>query len=469
MTASPFPGALTAIINPTPINGPINSSRVDAATEAVDPYPDDLPEGAALSAVTLSPSAGTAAPPRRRARALPTSGPALARVRGRTRRLSSDMRRELLWITVIYVSARMLLILAAVLLDAFNHRPLQTELANWDGLWYRAVANHGYPSHVSYHQTNLGFFPLYPIAIYLVSPIIQLVTTHDQIWASTFAGVLISGVGGLIATVFVHRLAEGWWDRATARRATVLFVFFCGSVVFSMVYSEGLLLPLAAVCIWALERRRWMLAGVMAGLGTAVQPVGLVLGVVCGACALRELWQHGPRSRDFGMSLLATVMSTTGAVAFVTFLWAWTGSPFANLIAQHHGWGEKTNPLALVHQFNRVVPSFDPSHFNHPTVNLNLVVGTLGAVLMIYELWLLWRSRRELSMPAIVWTLGITYFAFTSQYVPPNPRLVVTAFPMLVLLARWIRPRRFPVLVCVNVILFVGLSLLTFYAHVLRP
>jgi hypothetical protein len=97
------------------------------------------------------------------------------------------------------------------------------------------------------------------------------------------------------------------------------------------------------------------------------------------------------------------------------------------------------------------------------------VVGTVGAVLMIYELWLLWRSRRELSLPAIVWTLGITYFAFTSQYTPPNPRLILTAFPMLVLLARWIRPQRFPILVCVNVILFVGLSLLTFYAHVLRP
>jgi hypothetical protein len=461
------------MINSAPIIGPINSSRVDAATEAVDPYPNDLPEGAAVSTMKLSPSAGTAAPPRRTARTLPTAGPSLARVRERAgrpvRRLSSDLRRELLWITVIYVAARMLLILAAVLLDAFNHRPLQTELANWDGLWYRAVANHGYPSHVSYHQTNLGFFPLYPIAIYLVSPIIQLVTAHNQIWASTFAGVLISGVGGLIATVFVHRLAEGWWDRATARRATVLFVFFCGSVVFSMVYSEGLLLPLAAVCIWALERRRWMLAGVMAGLGTAVQPVGLVLGVVCGVCALRELWQHGPRSREFGMSLLAAVMSATGAVAFAAFLWAWTGSPFANLIAQHHGWGEKTNPLALVHQFNRVAPSFDPSHFNHPTVNLNLVVGTVGAVLMIYELWLLWRSRRELSLPAIVWTLGITYFAFTSQYTPPNPRLILTAFPMLVLLARWIRPQRFPILVCVNVILFVGLSLLTFYAHVLRP
>jgi hypothetical protein len=441
---------------------------VDAATEAVDPHRNEPPEDVALATTTFGASAPTAKSP---PRTLPVGAATPMRYRGRARLRvrSPEMRRELLWITVIYLSAHVLLIVTAVLLDAFDHHPLQTELANWDGLWYRALANHGYPRHVSFHQTNLGFFPLYSIAIFIVSPIVQLVTTHNQIWASTFAGVLISTVGGLIATVFVHRLAEGWWDRATARRATVLFVVFSGAVVFTMVYTEGLLLALAAVCIWALERRRWVLAGVMAGLGTAVQPVGLLLGVVCGVCALRELWNHGPRSREFGMSLLTTVMSATGGVAFLAFLWVWTGNPFATFIAQSHGWGEKTNALALVHQFNRVAPSFDPSHFNHPTVNLNLVVGTVGAALMIFELWLLWRSRHEVSLPAIVWTLGVTYFAFTSQYVPPNPRLLITAFPMLVLLARWIRPKRFPILVYVNVIVLVGLSLLTFYKHVLRP
>jgi hypothetical protein len=436
---------------------------VDAATEAVDPYRNEPRVNVQRATTAFGASAPTAAP------APLAASPTRDRGRTRLRAQSPEMRRELLWITVIYLSAHVLLIVAAVLLDAFDHRPLQTELANWDGLWYRALANHGYPRHVSFHQTNLGFFPLYSIAIFVVSPIVELVTTHNQIWASTFAGVLISTVGGLIATMFVHRLAEGWWDRATARRATVLFIVFSGSVVFTMVYSEALLLPLAAGCIWALERRRWVLAGVLAGLGTAVQPVGLLLGVVCGVCALRELWRHGPRSREFGMSLLTTVLSATGGVAFLTFLWIWTGSPFATFIAQSHGWGEKTNPLALVHQFNRVAPSFDPSHFNHPSVNLNLVVGTVGAALMIFELWLLWRYRREVSLPAIVWTLGITYFAFTSQFVPPNPRLLMTAFPMLVLLARWIRPRRFPILVYVNVAVLVGLSLLTFYKHVLRP
>ena len=434
---------------------------MEAASEAVDPYRDDPVEvpGFADLELTISPGAAVAEPAPR----------ALPRTRGRTRRMSAAARQELLWICVVYLAAHAVILVAAFLLGAFGHHSLQSELAHWDGLWYRALANHGYPHQISHSQTNLGFFPLFPVTIFLLSPILQLVTGHDQIWSATYAGIIISGAGGLVATVFVHRLAEGWFDRETARKATVLFVLFPGAVVFSMVYSEGLLLPLTAVCIWALERHRWMLAGVMAGLGTAVQPVGLLLGLVCASAALRELWRHGWRSSSFRRSLLATIMSATGAVAFLTFLWAWTGNPFATYIAQHRGWGEKTDPLALVHTATRMAPSFDPAHLNDPPINLNLVIGLVGAVIMAAELVLLWRSRRAVSVPAIVWTLGITFFAVTSEYVPPNPRMVITAFPMLMLVARWVKGRWWTVIVWVNGIAFVGLSLLTFYAHVLRP
>lgn len=431
---------------------------MEAASEAVGPDGDEDPLGVTeLEMTTTAPAA--------------VAEPALAgtRIRTRARWLSAAARQELLWISVVYLSARALLIVVAVLNDSYGHHSLQSQLAHWDGLWYRDVANNGYPRDVSWLQTNLGFFPLFPISIYLLSPVLELLTTHNQIWASTFSGVLISGAGGLVATVFIHRLADGWWGRAAARRATVLFVVYPGSVVFSMVYSEGLLLPLAAICIWALERRKWVLAGAMAGLGTAVQPVGLLLGLVCGVVALRELWRSGWRARSFHLSVIATVMSAAGAVGFMVFLWIWTGNPFANYIAQHHGWGEKTDALALWHTWQRMTPAFSPHHFNHPTINLNLLFGLVGAVMMLAELWLLWRSRREVSLPAIVWTLGITFFAFTSEYVPPNPRMVITAFPMLMVIARWVRGGWFAFIVFINAIALAVLSLLTFYGHMLRP
>ena len=383
--------------------------------------------------------------------------------------LSVDARQELLWITTIYLAARGLLLLVAYLNGTFGHHNFLHELANWDGLWYRSVANHGYPDHVSYAQTNLGFFPLFPLAIYAVEQPVLLLTSHNAIWASTVAGVLVSGAGGLIATILVYRLAEGWWDRETARRATILFVVFPGAVVFSMVYSEGLLLPLAAGCLYALERRRWVLAGILAGFGTAVQPVGLVLVPVCLFSALLEWRRRGWSLREARRALLAPILSLSGVGAFMAFLWAWTGNPLATYLAQHHGWSETTTPLSLWRMGEKLVDQIDFSHFNQPTINLNLVIGLIGGLVLLMWLVLVYLARREISPEAILWTLGIAFLAYTSSNVPPLPRMLITAFPALMVVGRYVRGRWFRVIVWGNGVLLAGLSMLTFYGFTLRP
>jgi hypothetical protein len=425
---------------------------VDTASESIEPLPDPI-ELSALNELTSTRPAAPFEDPMPVARRRP----------GRRRaRLPAAARQELLWITVVYLAARAVLLLVAFLNGAFGHYNFLHELANWDGLWYRELANNGYPTHVSYLQTTLGFFPLFSLAIWIVEPVFTVLTSHNAIWASTVAGVLISGAGGLVATIFVHRLADGWWGRDVARRATILFCLFPGAVVFSMVYSEGLLLSLAAGCIYALERRRWVLAGVLAGFGTAVQPVGLVLVFVCLISSVLELYRYGWRTRAARRSLIAPVLSLSGAGGFALFLWAWTGNPFANYIAQHHGWSEKTDALALVHLTTKLAGQISFSHLDQPLINLNLVVGLVGAVLLIVMLVLLFLSRREVSIEAIVWTLGISFFAFTSEYVPPNPRLVFTAFPAVMVVARYAKGRWFTLIAWTSAVLFVGLSLLTF-------
>ena len=82
---------------------------------------------------------------------------------------------------------------------------------------------------------------------------------------------------------------------------------------------------------------------------------------------------------------------------------------------------------------------------------------------------LLWYYRREVSFEAIVWTLGISFFAYTSEFVPPNPRLLITAFPALMVLGRYLQGKWFAILVFANTVGLVGLSLLTFVGHALRP
>jgi hypothetical protein len=374
-----------------------------------------------------------------------------------------------MWVLAIYLATRCLILLAAYLLSSFGHHDFLHELANWDGLWYREVANHGYLDHPSDAQTTLGFFPLFPLSIWLLEPIFLTLFGHDEIWASSVAGVTISTLGGAVACVYIFRLAEAWWDREVARRATVLFILFPGSVVFSMVYSEGLLLPLVAACLYALERKRWLNAGILAGFATAVQPVGLALIPVCAVSALVELHRRGWRLSVARRVAVAPLLSGAGIVAFAIFLWVWTGTPLANYQAQRHGWNEKTDPLALVHLTTTLAGQVSFSHLNEPTINLNLVVGLIGAVLLGAMLIMVGMQWRRISMEAIVWTAGISLLALTSEFVPPNPRMLFTAFPALMAAARYARGRWWTALVWSNTILLVGLSVLTFYGTTLRP
>ena len=364
-------------------------------------------------------------------------------------------------IIAFYLGTRALLFVVAAAEAILRHHGFATEISQWDGRWYRALAEHGYPAQALHTRTTLGFFPAYPILMWVLSHALAL--TPD------LAGLIIATSGGLIATLLVQRLASGWWGDATGRRAAILFCLFPGSVVFSMIYSEGMLIPLAAGCILALEQRRWLLAGCLAGVATATGPTALVLIAVCAVAALIELRRRGWRDWSARRSLLAPLLSLAGVSAFATFLWAWTGTPFATMTAQRYGWGERADPLALFYQAKSLAGEISFAHFNHPTINLNLVIGLLGAIVLAIGLVLLLRKPRQVSVEGLVWSLGIALLATTSEYVPPNPRLLITAFPAVVVFARYLRGRRFVALAFANGALLALLSSLTYVGTTLRP
>jgi Gpi18-like mannosyltransferase len=371
---------------------------------------------------------------------------------------------------LVYLGTRVLLLAVAVFNQATRHHAVLDQLANWDGQWYSAVAEKGYATHVVHIQSTLGFFPLYPLLIRVVGYVFYWPTSHSLLWAITLAGAIVSVLGGLVATVLAQKLATGWWGEDSGRRAAILLCLFPGSVVFSMVYAEGLMIPLAIGTLLALERRRWLLAGILAGLATATEPEAALLIVICAISAIRELRRRGWEVRAAWRSLLAPALSVSGLAAFAAFLWAWTGTPFASLIAQRDGWSEKSDPLAFPHLIGLLGSQVSFSHFNHPTINLNLVVGVIGGILLIAMLMLVYRARRSMSLEAIVWTLGISLVALAATYpFSPNPRVLITAFPAILVVGHYVRGRAWWVLSWASGASLAGMSALTFIGVTLRP
>ncbi len=355
---------------------------------------------------------------------------------------------------LVYLGTRGLLLLVAAIVASVEHHSLASAVGHWDGVWYSRLALHGYPDHVVHGPSVLGFLPLFPALMWLLM--------QAGISSPVLAGALISGVGGLIATVLVQRLASGWWGEASGRRAAIAFCLFPGSVVFSMAYSEGLLIPLAAGCLLALERRRWLLAGMLATLATATGAAAVALILVCAVAAARSV------RRDPG-ALAAPVLSTVGIGTVAVFLWRWTGTPLATIDAQHSGWHERLDPLALVHQGQLFASQLTHFESAHPTLDLSPLAALLGALVLLYGLVLLLRPPRKASLEAIVWAVAIGAVALFSEHVGPNARMLITAFPVVLVLGHRFRGRSYAWLLGVSGTLLVAMSALTFTGHSLTP
>lgn len=372
---------------------------------------------------------------------------------------------ELRWPVLTYGATRVGLLVLVVACDLIfgpfvPKTSISHEFANWDGWWYVRVATLGYPTQVSHAQTTLGFFPLYPMVMWLVS--------HLLFSSYVVGGLVVSLTGGLVATVLVQRLVTEWWGPQVARKAVLLFCLFPGSVVFSMDYSEGLLIPLSAGCMLALQKRRWVLAGSLAGLATAIDPDALVLVAMCLAAACLQLRRYGWHDAEARRSMAAPLLSPFGILAFAAFLKVWAGSAMASFVAQRDGWHESTTILAVPQMLVTLVQEIaSPSHL--AAVNLNGVVGLLGTVFLVVALRWLWRDRFSLPIEVWVYVAAMTFLMLTSAHVPPNPRMLITTFPVVLVFAKWLHGRAFVRMAWLTGASLVGLSVLTYVGAVLRP
>jgi hypothetical protein len=338
-------------------------------------------------------------------------------------------------------------------------------MSNWDGKWYLLTSEHWYYHHMlrgAGQYTTLGFMPLYPMAMWVLAHML----------GNFGAGLLIAMAGGGVATVLMAKLATEWWSEESARRAIAYWCFFPGTIVFSMVYSEGLLLALIAGCLLLLQRKRWLWAGVCAGFATAIAPAALSAVPMCAAAALLELYRRGWRNREAQRSLIAPILATGGAIGFGIYLWIWTGSPFTDYRAQHIEWSESTTVLAvpkvaisLIHQlFISGVGTHGPAG-----MDLNGILALAGTAFLVWGFKLLWDHRHRIPAAAWVWTVCVSVLALTSAKTPPNPRLLIVAFPLVLAVGATLRGRAYNRALRWTLLATLVCSPLTYVGMWLRP
>ena len=312
----------------------------------------------------------------------------------------------------VFLLSRFVTILVGYTLVVLSPRSTLLEvLSLWDGEFYVRIAAAGYTGGAM--TDAMAFFPAYPLAMRTVTAVSGA--------SPALAGVILSTAGGAAGVAVIWLLVRKLADALTASRTVVLVSFFPAAYVLSMVYPDGPFLFLAAATLLTLLDRRWVLAGVMAGMATAVRPNAVVLVLCCVWAGVGEF----RRSRS-PAPLLAPLLAPLGGLLYAAYLWIETGTPLTFLRVQEQTWGMRfdfgVSNAQMLLEFLR-----DPGGL-HRFVAVALALAAPFAIYVLIR----WRPPAVIAIYAV----GIVALALLSSNTTSIVRFVMSAFPLLIPLAR---------------------------------
>ena len=351
---------------------------------------------------------------------------------------------------VVYALSRVYTFGLAIAIAVASNATVGSILSRWDGGWYLSVVRSGYPTvlpTIAGEKSSIAFFPGYPILIRAMSAPTGL--------SPILVGVAVATLSGAGASVALFRLGADLMDRSTAYRAVALFAFFPTAFVLSMVYADALFLLLAAVCLVGLVERRWLVAGLAAGVATCVRPTGIVL---VGSC----LWGavEAIRRERAWRSLVAPALAPIGLVVYVAYLRVHTGSATAFMKVANLGWGRRfdlgawnvTHALGYAREGRTV--------FLVAVIAVMLVGVAVG-------MWLLLRWRPPAAIT--VYVVGVVALTVLTSHPVSLPRYVMSAFPLLIPAADRLRGRAYGLIVVGSMVLMALLFAVTSVSTRLPP
>ena len=191
--------------------------------------------------------------------------------------------------------------------------------ARYDSGWYHGIAKDGY-AWVEGGRSNLAFFPVYPLAMRAVGPLLGDLPSHLY-----FGGIVVSWLASIGGMLMLYRLARLDLDPPAADRSVLFALLHPGAFFFGVVYTESTYLMLAVTAMYGFRTGRWWLGGVAGALLTATRVTGVMLLPALAWVAWRT-WRD-TRSSPWWMPAVAVAMVPLGLAAFSAWCYVLSGNP----------------------------------------------------------------------------------------------------------------------------------------------
>lgn len=287
-----------------------------------------------------------------------------------------------------------------------NFLGLITPWANFDGAHYASIARD------NFGVFQFAFFPIYPQLIRSVESVTQL--------PYEFVAVSISHAAFFIGLFLFWRYLK---DSPGRVWSLVLFLAYPASFYFAAAYSESVFFALAAGTLLSVQKKKWILAGLLAGLSSATRLVGVFLWL---PIAL-SMWQQ----RRFMKSIdwVAIFIAPAGLVGYMTYLWKSVGDPLAFFHVQAaFGAGRSGSELIFLPQvlwrYVKIFTTVPWVEFVHHVAVLEFLSFVLSIILLVVA------SRKRYDPGILLYSACVLLLPTLTGTLSSMPRYVLAAFPL---------------------------------------
>lgn len=303
-------------------------------------------------------------------------------------------------------------------------------MTNWDGQWYRVIAERGYPQVLPRTVTGhvdmnpWAFFPVFPVTVGLLMRLTGL--------PFVVVGPILSTLIGVAAILMLFKLV----DEAVGRWAGIVSViatcFYVASPIFSASYTESTALLLVTLTLWLLRRRRygWVVVALLV-LALSRNVVIAMVPVIIAHAVVR--WRTGdegahPTRLRLGLGALAVY------AGLLTWLWPAVASVVTNTPDAYSqtmlAWRIQTNIKLymwwdLLYGYGGVVGQ---------------ALGVLGVAAFAWFML----SRHSWRWGPEIWGWAGAYPAYiilVTSTTPSRVRYALLAFPMTLIIAWFLQLR----------------------------
>lgn len=302
--------------------------------------------------------------------------------------------------------------------------------ANLDGGHYLSIARDGY------YDYEYGFFPLYPLAIRLMRFLIQV--------PFVLGGLIITYLSFWIFLKRFWRLLRLDFSQQDSRRMIIMFLAFPVAFYLLAVYTDSLYLMLMIFCFWFARQRQWRWAGVAGGLAALARFPGIAL---FPALLVEWLTQEKKQHR-FPLWLFLIPLATLGYLFYIQV----SKGDWRLFFSSMGVWKQNQYvlPFQTVYRYFKILGTATSRSFVH-LISLTELISMFGSVGL-----LMW-GMKKIRPSYLVYAASYLVLPLSSGTFTGMPRYVLHAFPIMMLLALFLK--KHPKALAIVTVVFMVLQL----------